>query len=364
LFVLCGDGLGGIERFVANSLPLLQQWGFEVSVLLVKYRGHFYAREYERQSQNVFGPLVHNKGVGLVWELKRVIKKAQPDLIQSFYYWSVLEQVMAAKACSVKYYLSIRNTIPQGTIKARAKTLLVTWGVERYSAVSRPVKEHMIKILGIPPRKVYYTGNAIDIEAFKQLSVQKSILPLPAGKKIVGTVANFIAQKNHRSIIEVAAFVKERGHTDIHFAWVGDGPLRKTYEHEIAQRGLNDYISLFGFVDSRTPIYSGFDVFLHTAYYEGLPQVLFEAMASGVPIIASKTSAATVPLVDGKDGLLVEVNDTRGYYEAITNLIEDKQLRERLIQEGRRTVEQHSLENVLNRFCGMWGYDTTSASRR
>jgi glycosyltransferase involved in cell wall biosynthesis len=63
---------------------------------------------------------------------------------------------------------------------------------------------------------------------------------------------------------------------------------------------------------------------------EGMPMVLLEAMAAGLPIVASGVPGVTDVLRDCHDGLLVPPGDPQSLADAITKLMNDPELRERL----------------------------------
>ena len=77
-------------------------------------------------------------------------------------------------------------------------------------------------------------------------------MQFPKEKVTIGTVARLNSQKDHSKIIEIAQMCKKEKMTDWHFAWIGEGALRKRYEQEIESKRLNDCISIFGAFDFRT----------------------------------------------------------------------------------------------------------------
>lgn len=70
-------------------------------------------------------------------------------------------------------------------------------------------------------------------------------------------------------------------------------------------------------------------------------------MASGKPVIATDVKGNRDLIQDGLNGILVSVNDIEATAKAIDRLSGDERLRERMGREGRRIIEDFSLENVL-----------------
>jgi glycosyltransferase involved in cell wall biosynthesis len=70
----------------------------------------------------------------------------------------------------------------------------------------------------------------------------------------------------------------------------------------------------------------------------GIPVI--EAMAAGLPVVATRAGALPEIVVDGETGILVERGDSEGLAAAISRLLADAHLRERMGAAGRERVRQ------------------------
>jgi len=70
----------------------------------------------------------------------------------------------------------------------------------------------------------------------------------------------------------------------------------------------------------------------------GIPVI--EAMAAGLPVVATRAGALPEVVVDGETGILVERGDHEGLAAAISRLLSDPHLRERMGAAGRERVRQ------------------------
>jgi len=84
------------------------------------------------------------------------------------------------------------------------------------------------------------------------------------------------------------------------------------------------------------------DVFVMPSRADSFGIVYLEAWARGKPVVAARAGAMPDVIRHGVDGVLVEFGNVKGIADAITSLLRDKGLRERLGDAGRRrVVEEH-----------------------
>jgi glycosyltransferase involved in cell wall biosynthesis len=171
------------------------------------------------------------------------------------------------------------------------------------------------------------------------------------GERVVLSVGRLDAEKNPLLLADVIARLRAR---DPRWRLVvaGDGPLRGALEQRLRALGMEGSAQLLGEVASGPDLWSLYrasTVFLHVSLTEGLPQVLFEAQAAGLPIVATAVGGVPAALHGGRTGLLVQPDDAAACAGALERLAGDGALRERLIDEGLRAVEQDTLEAQLER---------------
>ena len=211
---------------------------------------------------------------------------------------------------------------------------------ERFSALFGDViitqaKVHIdrLKEWGIGKRnKIYWIANSIkysDYEFHSRKYKKKKI--------VIGTVANFKAQKNPFMWAEVAKKIVGK-YSKTNFIYVGDGPLKRKIEEII---GNSENIKLLGWQGDVTQILRGIDIFFLPSRWEGLPRTVLEAMASGIPVVASSVDGTTEAVLDAVTGYLLPPGDLEGYVEKLSELIESEKKRKKMGVEGQKRVEEH-----------------------
>lgn len=79
--------------------------------------------------------------------------------------------------------------------------------------------------------------------------------------------------------------------------------------------------------------------------FEGFPRTIWEAAAHSLPLVATRVGSIPYFLVDRETARLVEPRDSDQLANAITELISDASLRQRLIRNGRELARKNTLEN-------------------
>jgi glycosyltransferase involved in cell wall biosynthesis len=173
-----------------------------------------------------------------------------------------------------------------------------------------------------------HTG--IDLQAFK-INVDRAKVRaefnIPPDVQLIGIVARITEAKAPSDFINAAALVHVR-YPNVHFIWVGDGPLKAESVSLVQKLGLQNVFHFAGSQNnSKIPaILLSMDCFLLSSHWEGFSIAVLEAMAAGLPVIATKVSGASEAIVDGKTGILVNIGDVHGLADAVCNLVGDVQL--------------------------------------
>lgn len=86
------------------------------------------------------------------------------------------------------------------------------------------------------------------------------------------------------------------------------------------------------------------DIFVLPSVSEGVPKVLLEAMAKGLPIIATDVGGVRDIIKGLENGLLVSSKSSDAIAQAVTMLLEDRELSRRLVSNGYGFVREHTAE--------------------
>jgi glycosyltransferase involved in cell wall biosynthesis len=89
-------------------------------------------------------------------------------------------------------------------------------------------------------------------------------------------------------------------------------------------------------------------MFVLNTGYEGLSHIILEALACGLPVITTDVCGNPEIIQNEENGLLVEYNNKTQLKNAIIKLHTNKNLREKIIENGYKTLEKFTLEKMIN----------------
>ncbi len=164
------------------------------------------------------------------------------------------------------------------------------------------------------------------------------------GDRIVLAVGRLVYYKGFKYLIRAMRNI------DAKLLILGQGPLLRALQQEIAQCGVADRVTILGGVCDLVPYYHAADVFAlpSTTRTEAFGIVQLEAMACGKPVV--NTSLPTgVPSVSlsGVTGLTVPPADPEALVTAINLLLDNPELSQRYGQAARRRVEQEFSDELM-----------------
>jgi len=196
-------------------------------------------------------------------------------------------------------------------------------------------------------KTVYVPGIGINTRKFSELIINKrkkrEELCIPEDSMVLLTVGEMIKRKNQETILKA---LTEIDRENIILLICGRGELEE-YLKELAKRlGVEAKVRFLGFRSDIAEICLISDMFVFPSLQEGLPVSVLEAMSAGLPVVCSSIRGNSDLIADGEGGYLLESNDTKGFAERMTNLIDDAALRQSMGRRNLDTVKQYDKKYV------------------
>jgi glycosyltransferase involved in cell wall biosynthesis len=202
-------------------------------------------------------------------------------------------------------------------------------GAERVLPVYRAIVPQLLR-LGAPRVEVAY--NVLNPEHLGR----KTDYRLHAPVRVL-TVGRQLAHKRPDALLRAVARLPQ-----CHLTVVGDGPAHAELRVLAASLGLGGRVTFTASIanDELCASLPEFDIFAGHSDYCEIPKAVLEPLLTGLPVIMNRRAGAPVPEYS-EDFMMLVDNDERGYYTALTALIEDGARREALGQRAYAHAQAH-----------------------
>lgn len=200
---------------------------------------------------------------------------------------------------------------------------------------------------GIPADKITVIYNGTDFKP-SVLNKEEARKKLKIPGNIILSAGRLVPWKGFRMLIKIMPKLGEINQF-FRLIIVGSGSDRPNLESMIKNMGLERKVTLVG-KKSQSDLadyMAAADMAILNSGYEGFSHQLLEFLASGVPVIASSAGGNKEVIRQGENGLMVKYNDEFNLIEAIRAIWTNDDLREKIILEGKKTVEQFSVERMF-----------------
>jgi len=176
------------------------------------------------------------------------------------------------------------------------------------------------------------------------------------GRKVLLSLGRLAPEKQLPILITAfAALAPHYPDWDLHI--YGDGPERAALAAQIDKAGLQERVFLSGPTTRPWEIMAAADAFAMVSRNEGFPNALLEAMGIGLPCVVFDCPSGPRDITrDGKDALLIPLDDVRALGAALQRLMGDDKLRSTLGARARESVHvRYGHDRIMklwdNMFC-------------
>lgn len=338
-------GWGGQEIRVLRESQAFQRLGYNVK-LIAPAEAEISKRAKEFDVSVITLP-IFNRDLVAFRCLRRTIKQLQPAIINTH---SSTDSWLTAAVC-----LSLRR--PPKVVRTRhicaqpSRSRITRWlyghAAQKVVTTGGAIRQQIIS-LGINPDHVVSIPTGINPESYPpgSKSDAKERLGL-GGLTVIGVVATIRSWKGHRVLIEA---LKHLPASQYKLIFVGDGPIRLELEMEIKEKGLQDLVLFAGEQKEVISWLHAMDVFVLPSYAnEGISQALIQAMMAEIPVVTTSAGAIEEVALDCQTALVVEPNKSEPLRAAITLLLEDRALAEKLAMNARAFVLAKHTEAIMVR---------------
>lgn len=234
---------------------------------------------------------------------------------------------------------NLRRFLPRAVVAADALV-----------AVSQATAEDLATLVGVTPRRIHVIHEGVDPVFLGASRPPRVTLPrryllfvstLEPRKNIVGLLAGFAAAAASGYDGDLVLVGRWGWKTEAAQAELAASPVRHRIHHL-------DYLER----EELVAVLRGAEAVVFPSLLEGFGLPVVEAMAAGVPVITSNVSS--LPEVGGEAVLYVDPRHPAELAAAICRLAADGELRQRLVEAGRRRAERFRWEEAARATAGVF----------
>lgn len=348
---------GGIERFnVALSKVLLEKGYHSVFVYESEPVNKGFMEDLRQTEALVFVSNSRKYPFRFCLDYIRLLRQYRPSLVHAHFTKARFYAIPIAYCMGIrKLFFTIHSRMdPKQQIKLPTRMWYgMANKMAKVIAVSEDIATMYRKNWSDAQVKQIYLG-VKPVVGERNESRRK--LGIPQEQLVLLTVANFNHIKGLDVLCKAVAHLKRQG------KWVENACLYIVGQPEadkaalgelIAELQIQEHIRMVGISNAVPDYLTSADIYLQPSRSEGLPLALMEATSSSLPVIATRVGGIPEIVKEGKNGELVESENEKALAEAMSDLMNNPELRSlygrcsKEIYEGDFSVEVGVKQTVL-----------------
>lgn len=324
--------VGGLpEKGESDSLYILDK--YDVKPILIK--------EMKRE------PSPKNDLAALK-KLKALIREFNPDIVHTHASKAGALGRKAASACKVpvivhtfhghvfhSYFGKLKTTVFKNIERNLAKK---STAIVAISDIQKKELSSEFKIC--KNEKINVVPLGFDLEPFKmkRMSFRDKVRTkyrLEEDVVAVAIVGRLAPIKNHKMFLDVVEKIQPDVNSLVKYFIVGDGDEREWIaERVVALKEKGVEVEMTSWIEDIGEFNAGMDIVCLTSKNEGTPVSLIEAQAGGIPVLSTNVGGVKDIVDEGNTGYVVEKDNTEEFAKKLLELVNNKEKRTFMSQNG------------------------------
>ncbi|NFV12588.1 glycosyltransferase family 4 protein [Clostridium sp. FAM 1755] len=271
-----------------------------------------------------------------------------------------------SKRKKAKFIFNVSDLWPESAVKLdvlhnkfliKASTWLEEFCYKKAAGVTGQTKGIVDNIVnrGFDKNKVHLITNGVDTEFFKKENRDEKLRKeWEINNKFAVCYAGIHGLAQGLEVIVNAADILKK-EKDIQFVFIGDGPEKDKLINIVKEKNLTNVSfqpvqlkpnmpRIIASMDATVVPLKKLDLFKGA-----LPSKMFEALASELPIVLAVEGEAEKLINEANGGITVEPENAKEIAQAVLKLYKDKELKQKLGENGRRYVIEHYSRESITR---------------
>ena len=279
-----------------------------------------------------------------------LLRKIKPKAVHCHIFEANLIGLTAALLAGIKMRIYTRHhstyhhsTSPSGVKYDKYCNKIATHII----AISENVKTVLVNMEGVSPKKIHLIHHGFDLGFFNNISAERQEKVKrkynPEGRHpVIGVISRYTEWKGIKYTILAFLRLLEKYPNALLILANAKGKDKEIIEL-IKKLPEKNYIEIV-FEEDNAAMYKLFDVFVHVpvdSEIEAFGQIYIEALAVGIPSVFTLSGVAREFIVNKENALVVDFRSAEQIFDAVCSILQDGDLREKIIQNGKRAIEKN-----------------------
>ena len=259
------------------------------------------------------------------WRMQKIIKDFEPDIVQSWMCRAPLKVPRWRKSMGVKRYYHVSRLGSPYKMKYFKNT-------DCFISITPGIADH-IAAHGIARDRIRHINNFAEIER-GDTPINRADYGTPENAPLLLGLGRLHEDKAFDTLIKVAAEMP-----DVHVWIAGEGPDRVKLEALIEELNVGARVKLLGWRTDREALLEAADICTFISRDEGFGTVFVQSWLMGTPVVVCDADGPKQFVRHGEDGMMAPIDDVEAIKDCIQKILDDDNLRDRLIKNGRARYE-------------------------
>ena len=341
---------GGAEKLLLDTIPLFNQKGCSVDLLLIDSSDFPYLNKlkeisncniYSLDSKNIYNPIN-------IFLMIPYLKKYDLFHVHLFpaQYWVVFAKLISFSKTKLVFTEHSTSNRRMGNFLFRFIDRFIYKFYDNVVCITEEIRNVLMIHANLNANKLTIIENGINIDLFnKSIAVKKNIVDnnLSETDVLLIQVAGFRYQKDQTTTIKSLYYLP----INVKLLLVGDGEFRNDLEKLVKDLNLQDRVFFLGIRLDVAVLMKSSDVVVISSHWEGMPLSVIEGMAVKKPVVASNV-AGVFQLVDGV-GILFEKGNEKELATKIKELLVDDGYYNKIAEAGFERAKQYDINGMVDK---------------
>jgi glycosyltransferase involved in cell wall biosynthesis len=293
-----------------------------------------------------------------IFQCCKLLFKIKPNVVHCHLFIANIIGLTSAKIMGVKsriftrhhsdyHHIYYQNTVKWDKYCNTLSTKIIS--------ISDNVSTILIAKENVPENKIIKIPHGFDIKKFinpnaEQVNALQVKYNLNKKKPVIGVISRFIDWKGIQYIIPAYKEILKKHPNSLLLLFNAAGSYEKEINNLLKELPQDSFQKI-KFENDIVNLYKIFNIFIHvpiSSTVEAFGQTYIECMLSGIPLIATKSGIGNEIMSNGFNCIEVPYKNVNAIYNALINIIENKELSDTITQNAKQTVtENFSIDKMI-----------------